>query len=787
MKCENEGRRGHATKRHWRLLVVSLLGVIMNACGGGGGESGTDNNNGGGGAKVNHAPVASNDAATTREDTTILIPVLANDEDSDGTLVATTAALTVLPQHGTAVLQADGRVLYTPMQDYSDATDSFEYRVSDDDGATSNPARVDVTVTPVNDPPTAGDDSWGTREDDAFSIYWSDNDTDRDGEIDLDSFTIVQSPLHGSIVVQGAGVIEYTPAPDYPGPEDHFSYTVSDTEGAVSAEAVIDIVISPSEDLPVAADDVAETLEDTPVVIDVAMNDGDVDGNLDPAAAQILTLPAHGSAVVLADGKIEYTPALDYQGPEDQFAYLAYDAVGDSSAQYAQVTVTILPVNDVPAAQDDSAEIHQYQFARMNVFENDSLGDGPATILELGTPEHGTVTDDGDGLITYYPDRVYLGEDSFSYKVADADGETADAVARITIGPGQMFRIFPGDRLARLIVESSFIGLGSDATVQGWVTDLLTEMQDDFDYILLIQDCRNCFAEFAGINYTVRNDIEGIGRDHIDQGYLWGSDGRLQSVVYLTNLQNLRGGPSLHELLHNFANYIIPANYGSPGHWNFAGTPGQLGGFDPATLVDLGGGHYQATNGRPGETSFGISANGGNALPYSTHELYLMGLVPASEVPPLLVAIDPVGVDGSNGLFDAAAFDEVTIEDIVDEFGPRNPAFGMAPTNFKVLTVVVFRWEPPDEDWQEIDRDLAAFADPAFDDDDDLYNFYEATGGRATLEVDGLSQHLRTVNGAGVPPPMNSASEALAGPADEPDATALGAPPRHVQSSSIAD
>ena len=90
-------------------------------------------------------------------------------------------------------------------------------------------------------------------------------------------------------------------------------------------------------------------------------------------------------------------------------------------------------------------------------------------------------------------------------------------------------------------------------------------------------------------------------------------------------------GPSLHELMHNWANFNInttcfdPFGPGSGSydfipHWGFSGCGGQLGGFDQSTLVgNVGGNPNQYTAGINGHAGFGQFANGGNGLPYSNY------------------------------------------------------------------------------------------------------------------------------------------------------------------------
>lgn len=103
-------------------------------------------------AGANDPPIASNDSAVTSEDTPVTINVLANDVDPDGDPLNVHAASLTQPLNGTAVLNADSTITYTPTPDFF-GSDSFSYRVTDG-AALSNVAAVNVTVNEVNDAPT---------------------------------------------------------------------------------------------------------------------------------------------------------------------------------------------------------------------------------------------------------------------------------------------------------------------------------------------------------------------------------------------------------------------------------------------------------------------------------------------------------------------------------------------------------------------------------------------------------------------------------------------------------
>ena len=107
---------------------------------------------------TNVAPVATGDGYSVAEDGSLSVlatGVLGNDSDVHGGAI--TAVLDVGPANAASfTLNADGSFTYTPNGDFY-GPDSFTYHAFDGTAA-GNTVTVNLTVTEVNDTPTATDD-----------------------------------------------------------------------------------------------------------------------------------------------------------------------------------------------------------------------------------------------------------------------------------------------------------------------------------------------------------------------------------------------------------------------------------------------------------------------------------------------------------------------------------------------------------------------------------------------------------------------------------------------------
>jgi hypothetical protein len=102
---------------------------------------------------------------------------------------------------------------------------------------------VDLTVTPVNDPPVAVDDSYSTDQGTDLFVPAPgvlDNDSDPDG--DELTARLVIPPADGSVVLNPDGSFTHTPNPGFSG-TDSFEYEVDDgNDGTDTATVTITVI-----------------------------------------------------------------------------------------------------------------------------------------------------------------------------------------------------------------------------------------------------------------------------------------------------------------------------------------------------------------------------------------------------------------------------------------------------------------------------------------------------------------------------------------------------------------
>lgn len=188
---------------------------------------------------VNDKPIATIDTFSTAED----IPLngnglLDNDIDLETELLVTENPVMPVSQ-GTLILNSDGSFLYSPDLNFY-GQDSFKYEVCDlGFPSICDTALVELTVTPVNDDPLAGDDYYITP---TSTPITSVNVTDNDIDVDVETLVVAETPLSGpffgTLELNADGTFVYTPIVNFNG-VDSFEYIVCDPALACDTAQVV--------------------------------------------------------------------------------------------------------------------------------------------------------------------------------------------------------------------------------------------------------------------------------------------------------------------------------------------------------------------------------------------------------------------------------------------------------------------------------------------------------------------------------------------------------------------
>ena len=370
---------------------------------------------------VNDAPTISNlPDQTIAEDSAVqnLIDLYNYVSDVENTNSEMTFSIT--SESNTSVVDCSinsNRYLFCTPQTNANGLSDVTIQVSDSQATDTDTTRI--TITPVNDAPTATDDTLTTNEDTAVSKNLILNDNDVDG----DSLNIasVTTPSHGTITTSG-NTITYTPDTNYCG-SDSASYTVSDSNGGTDT-ANININVVCVNDAPVVNDDSYTVLEDSSNnQLSVLANDNDVESQL---SIQTYSLPGNGT-VSVSGNNLVYTPDPDFFGT-DTFQYTATDGQLTGTAT---VTMTVTPVNDAPVANSDTATTNEDTPVSIAVLNNDFDVDSSISIQSTTNPTNGNVVISGDN-INYTPNNNFVGTDTFTYTITDGS-LTDSAIVTVTV------------------------------------------------------------------------------------------------------------------------------------------------------------------------------------------------------------------------------------------------------------------------------------------------------------------------------------------------------------------
>ena len=445
---------------------------------------------------VPDAPTAANNTVATPEDTPYTFAAADfgfADVDPGDSLASVTIATPPgdgsLTNDGTPVTAGQsipvadidaGKLVFAPAANASGVGYArFFFRVSDGTAESASPHLFIVSVTAVNDPPTADHQDLILDEDTPHTFAADDfGFADVDPGDALASVTIVTLPTDGSLTNDGtavtagqsipvadidAGKLVYAPAADAFGEfYAAIRFRVSDGTAESADRYWIDIDVVPVNDPPTAAHSDFTTAEDTPYTFAAAdFNFADVDPGDTLASVTIVLPPTAGSltddgtavtanqSIARADidaGKLVFAPAANASGdPYTIFTFKVSDGTAES-ASGKFMTVRVTAVNDPPTADNQRLSLNEdtpHTFTALDFgFADVDPGDTLASVTIVTPPEAGSLTNDGTavtagqsisradidaGKLVFAPaaDAVGVLYAAIDFKVSDGTAESA--------------------------------------------------------------------------------------------------------------------------------------------------------------------------------------------------------------------------------------------------------------------------------------------------------------------------------------------------------------------------
>lgn len=169
----------------------------------------------------------------------------------------------------------------------------------------------------------------------------------------------------------------------------------------------------------------------------------------------------------------------------------------------------------------------------------------------------------------------------------------------------------------------------------------------------------------AGMHLDARSASAGTGHDPFDNTAYYGSGGRLQGLNILDAYQRgIWGANATHELVHQWSAFISPSMgvTVSGGHYDNHSSAGSL----------VGG--FQWTPNGDGSYTINFDEGRNGATHASEIDLYMMGLLDASEVDPILAYSGAFKQPGNPVVQASEITKRVTVDDIIARYGAVPPA-----------------------------------------------------------------------------------------------------------------
>ncbi|HBL75667.1 MAG TPA: hypothetical protein DD458_10605, partial [Prolixibacteraceae bacterium] len=288
-----------------------------------------------------------------------------------------------------------------------------------DSNSNSISADLIVVVSAGNSEPQALDDATVTIMDTPIRIGVLANDRDPDGALNPSSLNVIQMPLHGSIQINSANEIIYSPDNGFTG-SDNLKYVICD-DGipciTLCDTAIVSISVLKPNIAPVAVDDHFTSGCDM-ISANVLNNDHDIDGHVIQVKTKLISNPKYGVVTISGNGEFTYIFPYGFSG-NDSFVYQICDNALDAKCGQATVFINIFADKDCDGI-DDRTDMDD---------DNDGItdateGNGSSDKDSDGVPDSQDIDSDNDGIL----DNTEAQDESQSVSLsgADANGDGLD-------------------------------------------------------------------------------------------------------------------------------------------------------------------------------------------------------------------------------------------------------------------------------------------------------------------------------------------------------------------------
>lgn len=202
---------------------------------------------------------------------------------------------------------------------------------------------------------------------------------------------------------------------------------------------------------------------------------------------------------------------------------------------------------------------------------------------------------------------------------------------------------------------------------------------DRFDFINIFHANLPSTGSIRNYHFNVRNDAQGLGYGVYDNSTTYGSTGKLRGISVFPALSSQP--PTNHEVLHQWSSFLHNLfgsnNYGS--HHGLSSIHGVHGGLRNFEYIDANTVAYDRA------VTYGYASDRND---FADLELYLMGAMSKEDLRSTYYVIhDPVSQ--GNGTYSFSSLDQITPDDIVNEYGLRMPNGANADTDFCAANIVI--------------------------------------------------------------------------------------------------